>query len=151
MPVLVTSNFDDDSIKNDRASMGRQHFPIISLWDFFRRSRAANSVVSGPIWPKFELIRDFTHVLVTCKYKKDRIKKTEKRWRHRFPHYNQRFDPICPQKTLCILSPTPVMLHIKFYKIGQLASEIFKFESIDDDDDGRRQTTMDGRWTIGVL
>ena len=25
----------------------RQHFPIISLWDFFRRSRAANSVVSG--------------------------------------------------------------------------------------------------------
>ena len=52
----------------------RQHFPIISLWEFFRRSRAANSVVSGPIWPKFELVRDFMHVLVTCKYKKDRIK-----------------------------------------------------------------------------
>ena len=40
----------------------------------FRRSRAANSVVSGPIWPKFELVRDFMHVLVTCKYKKDLIK-----------------------------------------------------------------------------
>ena len=48
-------------------------------------------------------------------------KTTKKRWRHRFPHYkpmgafccygNQSFDPICP-KTLCILSPTPVMLHI---------------------------------------
>ena len=48
-------------------------------------------------------------------------KTTEKRWRHRFPHYkpmgafccygNQSFDPICP-KTLCSLSPTPVMLHI---------------------------------------
>ena len=37
-------------------------------------SKAANSVVSGPIWPKLELIRDFIHVLVTCKYKKDRIK-----------------------------------------------------------------------------
>ena len=47
---------------------------------------------------------------------------TEKRWRHRFPHYksmgpvcchgNQSFDPICP-KTLCSFSPTPVMLHIK--------------------------------------
>ena len=48
----------------------RHHFPII----IFRRSRAANSVVSGPIWPKFELVRDLMHVLVTCKFKKDRIK-----------------------------------------------------------------------------
>ena len=37
-------------------------------------SRAANSIVSGPIWPKFELIRDFMHVLVTGKYKKDQLK-----------------------------------------------------------------------------
>ena len=73
MLVLVTSSFDDDSIKNERASL-ETHFPIISLWEFFRRSRAANSVVSGLIWPKFELVRDFMHVLVTCKYKKDRIK-----------------------------------------------------------------------------
>ena len=51
----------------------RQHFPIITLWEIFRRSRAANSVVSGPIWPKFELVWDFMHVLITCKYKKDRI------------------------------------------------------------------------------
>ena len=36
--------------------------------------KAAKSVVSGPIWPKFELVRDFMHALVTCKYKKDRIK-----------------------------------------------------------------------------
>ena len=52
-----------------------------------------------------------------------RSKTTEKRWWHLFPHYkstgafcchgNQSFDPICP-KTLCSLSPTPVMLHIKF-------------------------------------
>ena len=52
----------------------RQHFPNISLWEFFWRSRAANSVIRGPIWPKFELVRDFMHVLVTCKYRKDRIK-----------------------------------------------------------------------------
>ena len=52
----------------------RQHFPIVSVWKIFRRSRAANSVVSGPIWPKFELVRDFMHVLVTCKYETDRIK-----------------------------------------------------------------------------
>ena len=50
-------------------------------------------------------------------------KTTEKRWRYHFPHYNsmgafcchgnQNFDPICP-KTLCSLSPTTLMLHIKF-------------------------------------
>ena len=74
MPVLVTSNFDADSIKNERASMETQHFPIISLWEIFRRSKVANSVVSGPVWPKFELVRDFMYVLVTCKYKKDRMK-----------------------------------------------------------------------------
>ena len=101
----------------------RQHFPSIRLWEIFRRSRAANSVVSSLIWPEFKLIRDFMHVQVTCKYKKDWIKNTEKRWRHCFPHYksmwafcchgNQSFNPICP-KTLCSLSPTQVMLHIKF-------------------------------------
>ena len=46
----------------------------------------------------------------------------EKRWRRHLSYYeskrafcchgNQSFDPICP-KTLCRLSPTPVMLHIK--------------------------------------
>ena len=34
MPVLITSNFDDDSIKNKRLAW-RQHFPIISLWEIF--------------------------------------------------------------------------------------------------------------------
>ena len=63
------------------------------------------------------------HVLITCKYKKDWIKATEKRWRHHFPHYksmrafcchgHQTFKPIS-LKTLCSLSPPPVMLHIKF-------------------------------------
>ena len=37
--------------------------------------KAAHSVVSGPIWLKFEHVRDFMHFLVTCKYKKDRTKK----------------------------------------------------------------------------
>ena len=35
---------------------------------------AANSVVCGPIWPKFELVQDFMHALDTCKYKKDGVK-----------------------------------------------------------------------------
>ena len=59
---------------------------------FFRRSRSANSEVSGGILPKFELIqafivvllgriwlkiklvRDIINVLVTCKYEEDPIK-----------------------------------------------------------------------------
>ena len=36
--------------------------------------KAAKSIASGPIWPKFELVPDFLPVLITCKYKKDRIK-----------------------------------------------------------------------------
>ena len=85
--------------------------------------KAADPIVSGPIWPKFELVRDFMHVLVTCKLKRIGSKTTEKRWRHHLPHYksmgdfcchgNQSFDPICP-KTLCNLPPNPMMLYIKF-------------------------------------
>ena len=76
MPVLVTSNFDDDSIKNEQASMETAFSPNKSMGIFFRRSRAANSVVSNPIWPKFELVHDFMHVLITCK---DRIKNNQEK------------------------------------------------------------------------
>ena len=41
---------------------------------FFRRSRAANSEVSGGILPKFILIQAFMVVLVTCKNEEDPIK-----------------------------------------------------------------------------
>ena len=76
MPVLVTSNFDDDSIKNERASMETAFSHSKSMGNFLKRSRAANSIINGPIWPKFELVRDFIYALITCKYmyKKDRIK-----------------------------------------------------------------------------
>ena len=68
----------------------RHHFPIISLWEIFRRSRAANFVVCSPIWPKFKLVRDCTHVLVTCKYKKDRIKSNREKVETPFsPLYTQ--------------------------------------------------------------
>ena len=77
-------------------------------------------------------------------------KATDKRWRHRFPHYksmgpfychgNQSFDPICP-KTLCSLSPTPVMLHIKFdqdWPTGFRDIQVWKCGR------RRRRTTTDG-------
>ena len=59
--------------KQQRKS-GNTIFPIIrSIGVFLRRSRAANSVVDGLIWPKFELIHNIMHVLVTSKFEKDRI------------------------------------------------------------------------------
>ena len=69
----------------------RHRFPIISVWGFFRRSRAANSAVGGPIRPKFEPLRALMHVIVTCKYEKEPIKNSRKKWRHCFSHHN----PIC--------------------------------------------------------
>ena len=33
----------------------------------------ANYVVGGQIWPKFKLKQDIMHVLITCKFEKDRI------------------------------------------------------------------------------
>ena len=41
---------------------------------FFRRLRAANSVVCGQIWPNFKLIEALMYVIITCKYEKDPIK-----------------------------------------------------------------------------
>ena len=122
MPVLATSNFVMMIQSKMNELAWRHHFPIVSLWETFKTSRAANSVVSGPIWLKFKFVRDFMHVLVTCKYKKDRIKTNWEKVETSFSHYksmgafcchgNQRFDPICP-KTLCSLSPTQMMLHIR--------------------------------------
>ena len=73
MHTVVTSNFNDDSTKNDQASIDVSFSNYKSMGHFFRRSMTANSAVSGRIMPKFELIQDFMHVLVTCKCKKDRI------------------------------------------------------------------------------
>ena len=71
--VLVTCKIEEDPIKNEGARV------LTSLLlDFFRRSWAANSEVSGGILPKFELIQAFIVVLVYCKNEKDPIK-NEKR------------------------------------------------------------------------
>ena len=79
MPVLVTSNFDDDSIKNEWASMETAFSHYKSMGNFLD-AQAANSIVSGGlIWLKFELVRDFMHVLIACKYKKDLINNNQEK------------------------------------------------------------------------
>ena len=71
--VLIICKYENDPIKTAE-KCDDIVFPIISLWDFFIRSRAANSAVLGPIWPNSELVRDVMNVLVTCKYEEDPIK-----------------------------------------------------------------------------
>ena len=73
MPVLVTSNFDDDSIKNERASIETAFSHYKSMGNFLdaQGQLTPQSVVRSG---RNSLIRDFIHVLVTCKYKKDQIK-----------------------------------------------------------------------------
>ena len=73
------------SNQNQQRKSGNTIFPIIrSIGVFLRRSRAANSVVGGPIWPKFELIHNIMHVLVTSKFEKDRININRDYVMHRF-------------------------------------------------------------------
>ena len=123
MPVMVTSNFDDDSIENERASMETafSHYKSMENYLDAQGQLTPLSVVRSA--------RNSNSLEILCmsslpaSTKRIGSKATEKRWRHRFPHYksmgsfcchgNQSFDPICP-KTLCSLSPTPVMLLIKF-------------------------------------
>ena len=44
-----------------------------SFHESFSDSRAANAIVSGPILLKIELIQNIMYVLITCKFKKNRI------------------------------------------------------------------------------
>ena len=135
------------NITNRRASL-ETPFSHYKSTGCFRHLWASDSVGSGPIWLKFDLVRDFMPVLVTSKFEKDLIKTTEKLWRHRFPYYksigafcyhrNHSFDPICT-KILCSHSPTQVMIHIKFVQDWPTGLKDIQIQKC-----GQR-TTTDGR------
>ena len=70
MVVLVTCKNDEDPFKNKSIRVLMTFLPLYKCkldGDFFRRSRAANSVDPGQILPKFKPIQAFITVLVTCK------------------------------------------------------------------------------------
>ena len=69
MNCLVSCKNEEDQIKKE----GTKVFTTLYI-DFFRCSRAVNSVVIGRIWLKFELIQAFMHVLVFCRNEEDQIK-----------------------------------------------------------------------------
>ena len=75
MVVLVICKNEEDPIKNKGSSVLTRFSPCPYVYgNFFKGSRAANSTVCGRIVPKFELVRDITVVLLTCKNEEDLIK-----------------------------------------------------------------------------
>ena len=93
---------------------------------------------NDPIRLEFELIWAFVPVLNTCKFGKDPNKNDWERWRHHFPIYksmgafgcqDNQFYPICP-KTKRSLSPTPLILDIKFDPTGLEDIHVWKCKYI---------------------
>ena len=75
LTVLVNSKFDGDPIKNECAGLETPFSHYKSMGNFFPMFKGTlNSEGSGLIWTKFELVQDFTPVLIICKFDKDRIK-----------------------------------------------------------------------------
>ena len=65
---LVSCKNEEDQINKEGARA------FTTLFIVFSCSRAVNSVVSGRIWLKFELIQALMHVLVSCRSEEDKIK-----------------------------------------------------------------------------
>ena len=91
MPTLVTSNSDDDSIKNELASMETP----------FSHYKSMGNILDAQ--KKFELVRDFMHVLITCKYKKDRMKSNRET-------VETSFSPLLSQRGLSVAMDTRVLI-----------------------------------------
>ena len=122
MPVLVTSNFHDDSIKNERASIETPLYHYKSMGNFLDAQGQLTPysvVLSGPNSNSSEIVCIYS---LPPSIKRIWSKATKERWRHHFPHYksmgafcchgDQSSDPIC------CLSPLPVTLHIKFDRLA---------------------------------
>ena len=66
MYVIITCKYEKDPIKNNREKVATSFFQIITL--------SVAMETSGRIWPNFELIQAFMHVLIACKYEMDQMK-----------------------------------------------------------------------------
>ena len=133
MPIQVIGNFHKDAIKTKKKVMLRTR----SNMPFFD-----TQVQLTPKWTVWPCRDSNLPRLNGCP---GNLQVWQRSDQH-FPHYksmgafgcrgNQSFYPICP-KTLYCLSPTLVMLHIKYEHNWPTDSEIFKFESVAD---GQQQT-----------
>ena len=105
MLVLVTSNFDDDSIKNERASMETPFSHFIYMGKFLDAQGQLTPLSTVPSGRNSNLSEILCMSSLPASIKRIGSKATKKRWRHHFPHYkpmgalcchgHQSFDPIC--------------------------------------------------------
>ena len=72
--VRVICKFGDDWIKNEGAVISTTFSTLKVYREKFQHSRASNSKRNSPIWPEFEIVRDFMPVLLTCKLAEDPFK-----------------------------------------------------------------------------
>ena len=75
MHVLIACKYEKDQMKTSGENMMASFSPLLGYGIFFRRSRAANSVVHGRISPNFELIQALMYIIVSFKYEMNPIKK----------------------------------------------------------------------------
>ena len=66
MYVIVTCKYEKDPIMNNGEKVATPFFQIITL--------SVAMETSGQIWPNFEHIPAFMHVLIGCKYEKGQMK-----------------------------------------------------------------------------
>ena len=66
MYVIITYKYEKDPIQEQPRKSGNTVFQIITL--------SVAMETSNRIWPNFELIQAFMHVLIACKYEKDLMK-----------------------------------------------------------------------------
>ena len=74
MHVLIACKYEKDQMNNSGENVMTSFSPVENYGIFFRRSRAANSVVHGRILPNFELIQALMYIIITCKYEMNLIK-----------------------------------------------------------------------------
>ena len=99
MPVLVTSKFDEDSIKNERASLPFSHYK--SMGNFLDPQGHLTPKRVARSGRKSNSSKILCLTLLPAKFDKDQIKTEVLAWRYLFPlnhfcyHGNHSFDGIC--------------------------------------------------------
>ena len=119
--LVITCKYEKDPIKNSQWGHRFSHYKPMEIFSDVQGQLTLQSVVQSG---RNSNLSELSCMLsLPASMKRIGRKTAEKKWRHRFLHYNpmgafcchgnQSPDPIWP-KTLCSRSPTPMMHLIKF-------------------------------------
>ena len=77
MYVIITCKYEKDLIKKSREKV-ETSFSHYKPMGIFSDAQGQLSP-GGPIRPKFELVQALMHVIIACKYEKDRMKNSREK------------------------------------------------------------------------